>query len=363
MAGRKSVSIMAGIAALGLSALLVMGLGCGGGTSTSSSTASAAAPTSDFSKIADTMNGFLNSPENLKTISAADLNRTLSDGNPNNDPVVLDVRDTKDYESASEKSPGHIPGAINIPFRKVASDDSIAKINAALANHQEKSIVVHCYTGHTQSLDIPVLYDLAKEGKLGNPAPKIEGLEWGMMGYNSVEKAPAYSAANPLDTTPSSGAASPLPQVTVNLQAQAQAALKDVPGRVNVGKGPQEIGDKPLGNYTIIDIRSADDYAKGHLPGAVNLPYQTLFKSENGTYPNLEKIGHSKPILVTGNTQFEEEFVAIGLNLLNIDQKDFNTGALGFNIASWNNTVGKRFGPSDKHDYPVVTGSAPGGTS
>ncbi len=339
---------------------LALAAGCGGGTTSTATTS--AGPVTSFDKTASIMNEFLNSPAAQQTISATDLNKLLT-SNPADAPLVIDVRSATDYQQASTSSPGHIPSAINIPFKTIASPDSIAKINAELAKHTNKTIVVHCYTAHTQSIDVPILYDLAKSGKLGSPAPKIEGLDWGMLGYNSVEKPPAYNNTYPLQTAAVQQTSSfPLPSVSGDLIAQAQKVLPNMPGRLNVG-ADQTVNKKPLSSYTIIDIRSASDYAKGHLPGAINLPYQDLFKKVGDAYPNLAKIDRSKQILVTGDRHDLEEYVAIGLNLLGISQQKSNTGALGFDIATWNNTVGRKFTPADKNSLPTVTGTAPGGSS
>jgi thiosulfate sulfurtransferase len=36
-------------------------------------------------------------------------------------------------------------------------------------------------------------------------------------------------------------------------------------------------------NYVIIDLRSPEEYAKGHLKGAINIPYENL--TEYGEFP------------------------------------------------------------------------------
>jgi len=353
--------IVAGVAALAL-LLVILAVGCGGSASTTTPSTATTAPQTNFAKTAKMMTDFLNS-DSVKPMSATELNTILTDGNPNNDPVVIDVRDQADYAKASSKSPGHIKGAINVPFRKLADPANVSKISTALASHADKTIVVHCYTGHTQSITMPVLYELAQTGKLGTPAPKIVGLDWGMMGYNTVETPPTYNNTFPLETKANTPAASAsLPSVTNDFLTQAQAVLTNMPGRLNVDKGAQTVNKKPLTDYTIVDIRSADEYAKGHMPGAINVEYHKMFNQENGAYPGLDKISTSKQILVVGDTQYTEEFVAVGLNLLNIDQSKFNTGALGFGIATWNNTVGRKFTAADKHTYPVVTGATPDGS-
>lgn len=356
------------LAALGLAiAGLLVIAGCGGSSTTTTPAAQPTATTAatSFDKIAGMMNDFLNNPANLDPISSTDLNKLLTDGNAKNNPLVIDNRLAKDYSTASSKSPGHIPAAISIPYKNIADPASVSQIKAELAKHSDNTIVVHCYTGHTQSIALPILYGLAQEGQLGTPAPKIEGLAWGIMGYNSVEKAPAYANTFPLVTTPSAAGATnnSLPDISGSLQTQAKAAATNMPGRINVDASGQTINKKPLSNYTIVDIRSGDEFAKGHMEGAINLPYQSLFKKEGNTYPNLAKIDRSKQILVVGDRQYEEEAVAVGLNMLGISQSNYNTAALGFGIGTWNNTVGDKFGAADKHSFPVDTGTTPGNAS
>ena len=72
-------------------------------------------------------------------INAQDLFANLNDGDASNDPFILSVRATSQYEL------GHIPGAVNIPWREVAQADNLAILPT------DKQIVVYCYTGHTAS--------------------------------------------------------------------------------------------------------------------------------------------------------------------------------------------------------------------
>jgi rhodanese-related sulfurtransferase len=71
------------------------------------------------------------------TISAQDLYTNLNDGDTSNDPIILSVR------SATHYALGHIPGAINIPWREICDVDKLKMLDP------DKQIVVYCYTGHT----------------------------------------------------------------------------------------------------------------------------------------------------------------------------------------------------------------------
>ncbi|MCL6105749.1 MAG: rhodanese-like domain-containing protein [Actinobacteria bacterium] len=361
MSGHRRVRrLLLGAAALLIFAgFLAIASGCGSSSSTTPPATTAVQQTA-FDKIASFMNGFMNSQTDQKTISATDLNKLMTTSKPGDAPLVLDVRSAKDYSTASSSSPGHIPGAINIPYKTMAEPTSIATLKSALAKQTNKTIVDHCYTAHTQSIATPVIVYLAQTGQLGTPAPKIQGLDFGMLGYNTVETPPTYKNTFPLEKTSNVPTGTfPLPSITGDLVSRAQQVLPNMPGRLNVSSD-QTINKKPESSYTIIDIRSATEYNQGHLPGAINLPYQDLFKKVGDTYPSLAKIDRSKQILVVGNSHNVEEFVAVGLNLLGISQQDSNTGALGFGIATWNNTVGVKFTSADKNSLPTVTGTAPG---
>lgn len=72
-------------------------------------------------------------------ISAEELYELLYDDNPDNDSFILSVRSHEYYEK------GHIPGAINIPWRQVAKKSNLARLP------KDRQIVVYCYTGHTAS--------------------------------------------------------------------------------------------------------------------------------------------------------------------------------------------------------------------
>jgi rhodanese-related sulfurtransferase len=57
--------------------------------------------------------------------------------------------------------------------------------------------------------------------------------------------------------------------------------------------GAKNVVDGKVKNVTIIDVRSAKSFAEGHIPGAINIPYDK-FNSFEGTekeYPGLRKDG------------------------------------------------------------------------
>ncbi len=81
-----------------------------------------------------------------------------------------------------------------------------------------------------------------------------------------------------------------------------------------------------LSDFFVLDIRSAADYAKGHIPGAVNVPFAVIAKPENLVlYPT------DKPILVACYTGQTAAMTTAILNVLGYDAY-----SLRFGMMSWN---------------------------
>jgi rhodanese-related sulfurtransferase len=110
------------------------------------------------------------------------LQTLITDTDPSNDPLILDVRFKPDYEM------GHIPGAIWISdFYKMAEPENLDALDAALAAHilatGNDDVVVYCHLGQMSGLITGVLgsigYDV-KTLKLGY------NLGWLMIGKGGM---------------------------------------------------------------------------------------------------------------------------------------------------------------------------------
>ncbi len=88
------------------------------------------------------------------------------------------------------------------------------------------------------------------------------------------------------------------------------------------------VGSTPalnLADYYIVDIRSAADYVKNHVPGAVNVPFATLVKPENlVNYPT------DRPIMVICYTGHTASMSSSILNTLG-----FNAWAMRNGMTAW----------------------------
>ena len=123
--------------------------------------AAAQEPSGDLAVVQAAADKYLSSGK-APVISADALWENLNDGDAANDPFILSVRSPEDYAK------GHIPGAINIPWKEVAKSDNLAKLPP------DQNINAYCYTGHTGQVATTVL------GIMGY---KVSNIKYGMMGW------------------------------------------------------------------------------------------------------------------------------------------------------------------------------------
>ena len=196
---------------------------------------------------------------------------------------ILSVRKAEDYNK------GHIEGASNIPFAK-----GMASAFGDLP--KDKTIVVYCYTGQTAGQVTAGLrlmgYDaVSLNGGMGTAANAPQG--WANNGFPVVSdvsiKLDALYASMP--------------------EHMYKIPEKDFVAKVVAGEA-----------MTILDIRSAEDYGKGHVKGAVNVPWGPAIAE------NLGNISTDKPVYIycyTGQTAGQ---AVVTLNLAGIEAKSVNLG-------------------------------------
>ncbi len=305
---------------------------------------------------------FLASGKNTM-ITAEALHANLDDGFQGNDPYILSIRGTADYEA------GHIPGAVNIGFRSVFTEENMSKLP------KNKEIVVVCYTGHTAS-QITALLNMngynalclkwgmsswssdptVNAGKYYIPPttdyPSVSGSEpgsWtrGRTRCGGDEPAPAAETADNGDSGP------------VDLRAEIHNYLSlGNPPAMKAADLSANLDDGDSSNdHFILSIRSASQYEVGHIPGAVNIGFKTLFTDEN-----LSKLPKDKKIVVvcyTGHTA-SQATALLGVN-------GYDAAPLKFGMTGWssNSTVAPSayVKATAAHNFPVVKGEEPGDMS
>lgn len=213
-----------------------------------------------------------NIPDN-NFIMPAEEALALKEENP--DAIFwVDLRSPEDYAA------GHITGAVNIPYAKVGEHLEVLPMN--------KQIVFQCYSGQTSAQVTSVATMLGF-----NAVSFRSGMKFGW--------APLELGEDTLEME-----ANELPEAkTPELDEKGQIlwdAAKDyfVEGE-NYIISPEDlkaIVEENPDAVTVLSIRTAEDYAKGHVPTAIHIPFK-----EVGA--NIDTIPMNRPVYVycyTGQT-------------------------------------------------------------
>lgn len=165
------------------------------------------------------------------------------------DFLILDIRKAADYEA------GHLKGAVNAAWGSPALAETLNWLP------DDKKIYVNCYTGQTAGQAVAVL------NVAGFDAESIKyGWKLGIAmtdGYESYVE----TATNPsLDP---SGV-----KIDAAVKAAAEEYFKNTSSSSNIiaAAGLKEKLDADE-QMTIVSVRKPEDYAKGHIEGAVNIPF------------------------------------------------------------------------------------------
>ena len=191
---------------------------------------------------------FANLPDNKNQVSASAFLTAVADGE---DAVILDVRSAEDYAA------GHVQGAINVPYG--------VDVAAALDKiPTDKTVYVYCYSGQTASQTV-LLLNLA-----GKQAVNVSG------GFdNGISKEEAAAGLMTTEETT-------FGEETYAVDADIQTAIEDyykqtakeTYGKNNISAAQlAELMENSADEICVVDLRSAEDYAAGHIEGAINLPY------------------------------------------------------------------------------------------
>ena len=186
--------------------------------------------------------------------------------------VILDIRQPDVYAE------GHIKGAINLPWGTAISD-SLEKIP------QDKPVMVYCYTGQTAGQTVALL-------NIAGFDAKSVTFGWNL-GISKVEGVDAVV------------------ETTVNELGESAGTVVDPAVKQALGDyftGLAEVKDTIYANYKIsevdakklldekdesvvfLSVRGAEDYAKGHIESASNIPFAKGMEVQFNTLPKDKKI-------------------------------------------------------------------------
>ena len=310
---------------IGIALLLVtlpLSFACGGGDGEPQATPTSPAQVSEFEVVQDAVADYLDdwaAGKNGANIKAVDLYALLNDGDTSNDPYIVSCRSATDYGN------GHIDAAVH--FNSFADLPSLPK---------DEDIVVYCYTGQSASAATAVL------GTLGYD---VQNLLHGMSSWSSdpavyVSRFDAATHQHDYAVGTSANTASggnDYPDLE-NTSSTDEAAIVEAAAKKVTAKYIEAVdlyallndGDPDTDPF-IVSLRSADDYAAGHVPGAVNIGLGSLAD-------NLDKLPADETIVLycyTGHTAGQATAL---LNMLGYDAK-----SLKFGFCSWSSTATKCF--------------------
>ncbi len=229
------------------------------------------------------------------------------------DIFILDIRKAEDYAA------GHLKGAVNAAWGTPALADALNWLP------DDKPIYVNCVSGQTAGQAIAVL------NVAGFNASSIR------YGWNlGISKESGYEAytektANP-SPTPSGVKIDPAVKSAAmdyfnNLKADPEAPSNIIAASQLKAKMDNE--DKMV----IVSVRSADDYAAGHIQGAINIPFGAGMEKAFADLPRDEKV-----FVYCYSGQTAGQTVAI-MRLLGIDAASVKSGfgTAGTGGSGWNN--------------------------
>ena len=210
----------------------------------------AAAPADDVVKTA-AMAYFENfdSAKNMKSVK--DFFAAID---ANEDMFILDVRQADAYAE------GHIKGAVNMPLGKAVAE-GLALIP------DDKQVYVYCYTGQTASQVMALLNvagKFAANVQMGytNGIAKAEGFE------KYIDKEAVAMPTDKYDVDPA------IQEAITKYFADMEAAKGTAFASFNFKpESLKEVLDAEDDSYYVYSIRKAEDYAKGHIPTAINNPF------------------------------------------------------------------------------------------
>jgi len=299
---------------------------CGGGEETTTqptatSPTTTVAEKSEFDIVKAVIADYLTSP--ASNMKASDLHMAIAEGDA---PYIVSLRSTADYAK------GHIPGAVNIAFGELTTLP------------KDEEILVYCYTGQSASFAAAVLGVLNYD---------VTNLLHGMSSWSDDPDVyvsrfdPATGQGNfAVETTANSGGSYAMPvlnNTASNDEAEiVLAAAKTVsPKYITAADLNMKIAESE--DMTIIDLRAAENYAAGHIKGAINFGLTALLD-------NLGKINPDAPVYVYCYTGHTAAQAAALLQMLGYDAYSVKFGMCGWSSDPDIN-AGKCFDPASAAGY------------
>ena len=163
-------------------------------------------------------------------------------------PFLLDVRTVDEYTEA------HIEGAINIPLQEVTQ-------NLDLLPGLDAEIIIYCGSGHRSAMAMVALNLLGYENATSM-----------LSGFNAWT-----GAGNPGTDVVTTAEAGEMPEVDAAMFEVVDAYMTAIPAGYFIVRADglnAELVENP--DIILVDVRTEGEFADGFIPGAVNVPLDTL---------------------------------------------------------------------------------------
>ena len=335
------------------------------------------APSADFTAMAARLNAVLALGYNTTNPDA--VAKVLMDGNAGNDPVLIDTREPADF------AVGHIPGSVNVPLKSLPK----AMLDGDPRIPMDKEIVTVSYWGDDGDFSVllinayrildPAAQKAAIDAKTPPPFPKCTTIFQGMTAWTfDREMSPegtrfpdALAAGITVDKAVVPGAIAGVDQggyptfsefgtddVIEKILMRAHNYFSGFASQFDMHIYPSalaaEIEDgNAADDPQIISVRAPADYEKGHIPGAINIPYQKVADVANFT----KFVEPSGPIVAYCYTGHTGGLASISLGVLGYDVRNLLYGVNGWNVNAPGAGQLKNFDLMRAWDFPVNTGS------
>ena len=305
----------------------------------------------------------------LNTITADDVAKLLLDADPANDPFVLDVRNRPDFLR------GHVPGAVNVPLSKLPA---AWQRNPALVPDDRNVVVVSYYGGDGNMASLVINAVRIEDPAAFATYPWSKAMFMGMMswsfdpalcnGHRYDSDLGAMRVDLPTETTPRTAETHDLPRwrpirttsMRTALLKRAAIALRRVKDPCDLQvPAPDLVAALGTTKATavvpqVLSVRGGPDYAKGHIPGAINIGYKDVALLEKR-----QQIDPARPVVAYCYTGHTGSLAAMALRLLGYDVRNLLYGMNGWSpstaVASGQLT---KFDLNRGWDFPVDDGGA-----
>ena len=213
------------------------------------------------------------------------------------EPFILSIRQQDVYDE------GHVAGAYLASW----GTDLAEKVSMLPT---DETVYVYCYTGQTAGQTVALL------NMLGIDAVSIKS------GFNNgISQAEGYEAYISTEAAELSDAGAEFDAVLLNAVKAYFNAIPDSGNNIMAAEDVQAAVE--AGEVSVVDIRKAEDFAAGHIEGAVNVPFGANMQESFGDLPA------GKLVVTCYSGQTAGQTVAV-LRMLGLDAVSLKAG-----MSSW----------------------------